>query len=124
MNLIANAECGIISSSSAIVHLLVNGAFSKGSDITELIEPPERIRDHVWKGRLSDGQQAIWKIARSDRFSTEVTVLRYLGGMGCPVPTLLDSEKERGIIVTTWCGDETVDDICQQRDREKCQRLS
>lgn len=54
-----------------------------------------------------------------ERFATEVKVLKYLEGRGCPfVPRLLESDAEELRIVTTNCGTR-VDHL----DAGRCQEL-
>ncbi|MBI4532210.1 MAG: phosphotransferase [Candidatus Latescibacteria bacterium] len=86
---------------------------------TGVTKTEERIRDHVWTTTLTNGKRAICKVVSPDRFQTEVTTLGYLRDRGCSVPLLLDSDEERGIIITEWCGDQTVDDVCQSGDAQR-----
>ena len=82
----------------------------------------EQVGAHVFKVTLVDGLQAAFKqfpeAPAPDPLSTEAAVLRRLHGLGCPVPEVYLVETSARILVTAWAGDRTMDDLCQEDDRE------
>jgi len=78
------------------------------------------IRNNVWKAHAEDGKVYAVKqyvVPSEGSYSpsfVETSILKLLRRKGCPVPEVIDSEGE--FIVLEWCGDLTLDDICQYGD--------
>lgn len=87
--------------------------------------PPASVEQagaHVYKVTLSDGLEvALKRVSEGpapDPLYTESLVLERLGRLGCPVPEVHLVEPALRILVTAWAGDRTMDDACQEEDRE------
>jgi hypothetical protein len=77
----------------------------------------------VWRIVLTDGRRLVAKrlplaaLVRGRPFDplvVEPEVLRHLDG--CPVPQVLGVDADGCLIYYGWCGDETLDDVCQLDD--------
>jgi len=75
------------------------------------------IRNNVWKARDEDGniyalkQYVVPAAGSYSPLFIEENVLKLLRRGGCPVPDVIDSEEE--FVLLEWCGDMTLDDVCQ-----------
>ena len=96
----------------------------------EAIRHGSLIRNNIWKVHFADGKKYVVKQfivplpkqyilkdkshkARYSQLSVETNILKLLRREGCPVPDVITSDESTQIIVLEWCGDITLDDLCQ-----------
>ena len=89
------------------------------------IDPVERWggpHPGVWRVTAEDGSRTVVKhqfyasLTRGkpyDLLKVEETVCRLLHGASCPVPRLYATEPSCDLVFSEWCGDLTLDDVCQ-----------
>ncbi len=79
----------------------------------------------VWRVIAQDGCKLIAKhqmfgpLTRGkpyDLLEVEETAIRLLRTAECPVPKVYGVDTAQSLIFTEWCGDHTLDDICQNAD--------
>ena len=81
------------------------------------------MRNNVWKARAEDGkiyavkQYVVPAASDYSPSSVEVNTLKLLRREGCPVPEVIDREEE--FVLLEWCGDLTLDDVCQYGDDDE-----
>ena len=90
------------------------------------IHPVSEGRGHsVWKVLTQTGTAIVVKHqpfarltqgAPYDLLDVEQLVCGRLRAAGCPVPEVYGISAEDGLIFLEWCGDRTLDDLCQEAD--------
>ena len=91
----------------------------------EKIEPVSESRAHaVWKVTTNKSVFAVKHhlfapLTRGkpyDLLAVEQRVTNHLLANGVSVPRIIATEPDEGLVVCEWCGDQTLDDICQTAD--------
>lgn len=106
----------------------ISNIFSDGPNQISINSlPGGKTRGHtIWKvttptGRcLAVKQQPFAPLTRNtpyDLLEVEKTVCRLLHAEGCPIPEVYATQSEYSLIFFDWCGDLTLDDVCQESSK-------
>ena len=91
----------------------------------------QRLAEGVWRVEDADGRKVVVKYqpfgwltegTAYDLLEVERDVLGLLRGAGCPVPAVLEIDREAHCIFLEWVGDRTLDDAIQAGDYEATQQ--
>jgi len=77
-------------------------------------------RKNIWKVHAADGKRYAVKqfvvplpVQHYSQLAVELNILKLLKRQGCPVPDVIATDETNQVIMLEWCGDMTLDDICQ-----------